>query len=78
MFYGLFWRKTSMVTLVWSSEAIFRSFHRRSGQGQIKNAKFFNFISVDKKGVYLDQFLLRNLRVSFFTYDPQKLQKNRI
>ena len=46
-----------MVTLVWSSEAVFRSFQRRSGQGQVKKGQIFKFINVDKKGVYLDQFL---------------------
>ena len=67
-----------MVTLVWSSEAVFRSFQRRSGQGQVKKGQIFKFINVDKKGIYLDHFWLRNLMVSFvFAYDPQKLQ-NRI
>ena len=65
-----------MVTLVWSSEALFGSFQRRSGQGQVKKDQIFKFINVDKKGVYLDQFWLRNLMVSLvFVYDPQKLQK---
>ena len=47
----------------------------RSGQkGQI-----FKFIKVDKKGINLDQFRLRNLMVSFvFAYDPQKLQKSHL
>ena len=54
-----------MVTLVWSSDAIFRSFYRRSGQGQVKKVQIFKFINVDKKGIYLDQFWLRNLMVSF-------------
>ena len=32
---------------------------------------------MDKKGINLDQFRLRNLMVSFvFAYDPQKLQKS--
>ena len=32
-----------------------------------------------KKGIYLDQFWLRNLMVSFvFAYDPQKLQKSHL
>ena len=48
-------------------------------EGKVKvrlKGTFFKFINVDKKGAYLDQFLLRNLVVSFvFTYDPQKLQK---
>ena len=62
-----------MVTLVWSSEAVFRSFQRRSGQGQAKKGQIFKFLNVDKKGIYLDQFWLRNLMVSFvFPYDPQK------
>ena len=66
-----------MVTLVWSSEAVFRSFQRRSGQGQVKKGQIFKFINVDQKGIYLDQFWLRNLMVSFvFAYDPQKLQKS--
>ena len=65
-----------MVTLVWSPEAVFRSFQRRSGQGQVKKSQIFKFINVDKKGIYLDQFWLRNLMVSFvFAYVPQKLQK---
>ena len=65
-----------MVTLVWSSDAVFRSFQRRSGQGQVKKGQIFKFINVDKKGVYLDQLWLRNIMVSFvFAYDPQKLQK---
>ena len=68
-----------MVTLVWSSEAVFRSFQRRSGQGQVKKGKIFNFINVDKKGIYLDQFWLRNLMVSFvFAFHPQKLQKSHL
>ena len=65
-----------MVTLVWSTETVFRSFQRRSGQGQVKKGHIFKFINVDKKGINLDQFRLRNLMVSFvFAYDPQKLQK---
>ena len=52
-----------MVTLVWSSETVFRSFQRRSGQGQVKKGQFFKFINVGKKGIYLDQFWLRNLMV---------------
>ena len=68
-----------MVTLVWSSEAVFRSFQSRSGQGQVKKGQIFKFINVDKKGIYLDQFWLRNLMVSFvFVYDPQKLQKSHL
>ena len=68
-----------MITLVWSSEALFRSFQRRSGQGQVKKGQIFNFINVDKKGTYLDQFWLRNLMLSFvFAYDPQKLQKSHL
>ena len=67
-----------MVTLVWSSEALFRSFQRRSGQGQVKKGQIFKFINVDKKGIYLDQFWLRNLMVSFFAYDLQKLQKSHL
>ena len=64
-----------MVTLVWSSEALFGSFQRRSGQGQVIKGQIFKFINVDKKGIYR-QFWLRNLMVSFvFAYDPQKLQK---
>ena len=67
-----------MVTLVWSSEAVFRSFQRRSGQGQVKS-QIFKFINVDKKGIYLDQIWLRNLMVSFvFAYDPKKLQKSHL
>ena len=66
-----------MVTLVWSSEALFRSFQRNSGPGQVKKGQIFKFINVDKKGIYLDQFWLRNLMVSFvFAYDPQKLQQS--
>ena len=49
-------------------------FQRRSGQGQVKKGQIFKFINVDKKGIYLDQFWLRNLMMSFvFAYDPQKL-----
>ena len=34
---------------------------------------------MDKEGIYLNQFWLSNLMVSFvFAYDPPKLQKNRI
>ena len=65
-----------MFTLVWSSEAVYKSFQRRSGQGQVKKGEIFKFINVDKKGIYLDQFWLKNLMVPFvFAYDPQKLQK---
>ena len=65
-----------MVTLDWSSETLFRSFQRRSGQGQVKKGQIFKFLNVDKKGIYHDQFWLRNLKVSFvFAYDPQKVQK---
>ena len=68
-----------MITLAWSSEAVFRSFQRRSGQGQVKKGQIFKFINVDKKGIYLDQNWLRNLMVSFvFAYDPQKLQKSHL
>ena len=68
-----------MVTLVWSSEAVFRSFQLRSGQGQVKKGQIFKFINVDKKGIYLEQFWLRNLMVSFvFAYDPPKLQKSHL
>ena len=68
-----------MVTLVWSSEALFRSFQRRSGQGQVNNGQIFKFINVDKKCIYLDQFWLRNLMGSYvFAYDPQKLQKSHL
>ena len=41
-----------------ASEAVFRSFQRRSGQGQVKKGQIFKFINVDKKGIYLDQFWL--------------------
>ena len=65
-----------MVTLVWSSEAVFRSVQGREGQGQVKKGQNFKFINVHKKGIYLDQFWLRNLMMSFvFAFDPQKLQK---
>ena len=68
-----------MVTLVWSSETVFRSFQRRSGQGQVKKGQIFKFINVGKKGINLDQFRLRNLMVSFvFACDPQKLQKSHL
>ena len=68
-----------MVTLVWSSEALFRSLQPMSGQGQVKKGQIFKFINVDKKGIYLDQFWLRNLMVSFgFAYDPHKLQKSHL
>ena len=65
-----------MATLVWLSEAVFRSFQRRSGQGQVKKGQIFKFLKVDKKGICLDQFWLRSLMGSFvFAYDPQKVQK---
>ena len=68
-----------MVTLIWWSEAVFRSFQRRSGQGQVTNGQIFNFINVDKKCIYLAQFWLRNLIVSFvFAYGPQKIQKSHL
>ena len=68
-----------MITLVWSSEALFRSFQRRSCQDQVIKGQIFKFINVDKKGIYLDQFWLRNLMVSFvFAYEPQKLQKSHL
>ena len=68
-----------MATLFWSSEAVLRSFQRRSGQGQVKKGQIFKIINVDKKGIYLDQFWLRDLMVSFvFAYDPQKLQKSHL
>ena len=68
-----------MATLVWLSEAVFRSFQRRSGQGQVKKGQIFKFLKVDKKGIYLDQFWLRILMVSFvFAYDPKKLQKSHL
>ena len=54
MVYGQFWPQNSMVTLVWSSETVFRSFQRRSGQGQVKKGQIFKFINVDKKGINLD------------------------
>ena len=54
-----------MATLVWSSEAVFRSFQRRSGQGQVKKGQILKCINVDKTGIYLDQYWLRNLMVSF-------------
>ena len=61
-----------MVTLVWSSEALFKSFQQRLGQGQVKKG-----LNVDKKGIYLDQFWLRNLMVLFFSTTPRSY-KNRI
>ena len=45
-----------MVTLVWSSQAVFRSFQRRSGQGQVKKGQIFKFINVDKKVSILTNF----------------------
>ena len=64
-----------MVTLVWSSETVFRSFQQRSGQGQVKKGQIFKFINVDKKGINLDQFRLRNLMVSFFCVRPPEVTK---
>ena len=64
-----------MVTLVWSYETLFRGFQRRSGQGQVKKCKIIKFINVDKKGIYLDQFWLRNLMVSFFCVRPSEVTK---
>ena len=51
--------------LVWSYEVTFRSCQRRSGHGQVKKGQIVKFINVDKKGAYVDQFLPRNLIVSF-------------
>ena len=51
------------------------------GQAKVRSKKgqIFKFINVDKKGINLDQFRLRNLMVSFvFAYDPQKLQKSHL
>ena len=45
-----------MVTLVWSSEALFRSFQRKSGQSQIKKGQILEFINVDKKVSILTSF----------------------
>ena len=68
-----------MVTLVWSSEARFRRFQRRSGQDMAKKRQIFKCINNDKNCIYLNQFWLRNLMVSFgFAYDPQKLQKSHL
>ena len=67
-----------MVTLVWSSETVFRSFQRRSGQGQVKKGQIFKFINADKKGINLDQFRLRNLMVSFVLRTTPRSYKNRI
>ena len=39
----------SIITLVWSSEALFKSFQQRSGQGQVKKVQIFRFINMDKK-----------------------------
>ena len=64
-----------MVTLVWSSEALFRSFQSRSGQDQVKKGQILKFINVDKKGIYLGQFCLRNLKVSFFCVRPPEVTK---
>ena len=67
-----------MATLVWSSAAVFRSFQRRSGQGQVKKRSNFQ-IHKCEKGIYLVEFWLGNLMVSFvFAYDPQKLQKSHL
>ena len=67
-----------MVTLVGSSEALFRSLQRESGK-KGKKGQIFKFINVNKKDIYLDQFWLRKLMVSFvFAYDPQKLQKSHL
>ena len=47
-----------MALFVLSSEAIFISFKRRSGQGQVKKGQILNLINLDKKYVcsYLGQF----------------------
>ena len=47
---------------------------------QVKKGQIFNFTDVDKMCLpFLTSFLLRNLMVLFvFTYDTQKLQKNRM
>ena len=69
MFYGQFW----------PYKAVFRSFQRSSGQGQVKKGQIFKFINFDEKGIYHNQFWLRNLMVSFvFAYDPLKLQKSHL
>ena len=48
-------------------------------EAQVKKGQIFKFVNMDKKGAYLDQFLLRNLIVSFvFTYNPHKLQKSQL
>ena len=70
-----FGHRIRWLRLVWSSEALFRSFQR----SQFKKGQIVKFINVDKKCIYLDQFWLRNLMVPFvFTYDPQKLQKSHL
>ena len=78
MFYGLFCPYNSMVTLVWSSKTVFRSFQRRSGQGQVKKGKIFKFINVDKNDIFIDQFDSGIYWCHFFAYDPQKLQKSHL
>ena len=41
-----------------------------------KKCQIFNFINVDKKGIFLDQFWLRNLMVSFvFCVRPPEVTK---
>ena len=74
-----FGHRIRWLTLVWSSETVFRSFQRRSDQGQVKKGQIFKFINVDIKCIYLDQFWLKSLMMSFvFAYDPQKLQKSHL
>ena len=56
-----------------------RPFLEVFSEGQVKKGQIFKFINVDKKGIHLDQFWLRNLMVSFvFAYDPQKIQKSHL
>ena len=65
-----------MVTLVWSYEAIFKSFQRRSGQGP---AKKYQILNIHKKvPTYLDQFFLRNPMVSIVLRTITRSYKNGI
>ena len=64
-----------MVTLVWSSEAFFRSFQRSSGQGQVKKGQIFKVINVDKKVSILTSFGSESNGVICFCVGPPEVTK---
>ena len=63
-----------MITLLWSYETIFRSFQRRSGQGQ-KNGQIFKLINVDKKAAILTSFCQESNGVICFYLRPPEVTK---